>query len=202
MHRREFTLQLYDANRDVVQPLNSVETDAPAPVWRCSGCLMAWGVYGDTTPECRPAGDGCPFCTGMRWAADNSRARAIDTQARIITASLTPFAVHLAAPSAIDATERAIKQGHYHRLTLSCQPHIAAKVRDDVQDAMRLWMRQDTRLIHLRHIGIDFHDGYMYGGGGNGYARVAAVNVHVRFGYNGRPSSHDERFTVRYRWVQ
>ena len=66
MDRRVFTLQLFD-RQDPAQ-------EAPAsPVWRCSGCLMAWGVYGPTTAQARPQGDGCPLCKNVWWIGIDMR---------------------------------------------------------------------------------------------------------------------------------
>ena len=62
MDRREFTLQLYDgkvAPAPFIPDLGSVTRAVDGRLWRCSGCLMAWGVYGYTTSDARPVGDGC-----------------------------------------------------------------------------------------------------------------------------------------------
>ena len=124
MDRRTFTLQLFDGLQPRPQP-----PGAPAlPSWRCSGCLMAWGVYGPTMADARPQGDGCPLCVAKAWMADNQLALAIDERAGIRSKVIvTPRAKY-----AIAVVEAVIVQGHYNRLTHSIQPLLTDKVRNSM----------------------------------------------------------------------
>lgn len=196
MDRRQFTLQLYDGKLPpmpgYVQPMSSPELADVAPRWRCSGCLMAWGVYGATTADGRPEGHGCLLC-GMleKWVADSPGARMIDNRVGIDTSS-DYHTLHPAAPYAIASVERAITEGHFHRLTFACQPNIATRVRIAVDFTMKHWMRLHERGQILHPIDTDFlirHD-------------IATMHVHVRMGLTGQPAKQCDRFTVRYRWVQ
>lgn len=207
MHRREFTLQLYDGKPPIVPPLkpqSSQELEAVAPTWRCSGCLMAWGVYGPTTADARPEGEGCPFCDNIQtWMADSPAARMIDQQSAVpeYSASLALSTMHSAAPFAIQAAEHAIKQGHYHRLTRSSWPMIERKVIAIVKSTLTHWLsREDNRKV-LHPIGIEFHDGELFSNG-HLHGMVAAMTVSVRMGYVGQAVDACEEFKVRYRWVQ
>ncbi len=195
MHRREFTLQLYDGKPPPppidtpLTRLSSLDVAATAPTWRCSGCLMAWGVYGATTGDARPEGAGCTFCKSEIWMADSPAARMLDSRAGRAPSQLALDSIHAAAPYAIHAAEYAIKQGHYNRLTHSCQDPIKEKVAIGVRETMLQWLRMHGSGQRLDHIQVGFYN-----------ADMAVMTVMVSMAY---PSSTTrDKFTVRYRWVQ
>lgn len=188
MDRRAFTLQLYAGKSCPPPIMDSASERSTGPVWRCSGCLMAWGVYGPTTSDARPQGDGCDFCDSKEsWIPDSPLAREIDERAGIGYLTSDQY-----APAyAVAAVERVIEQGHYHCLTRSCYPQIEKQVRAAVETTMEVWVDRHRPDQVLRHVQIGFYNG--------GEPRVAVMTVQVTIGY-----PHDikcTRFIVRYRWV-
>ncbi len=208
MDRREFTLQLYDGRSkptpivpvQVAPTQDSAQVAETSPTWRCSGCLMAWGVYGPTTSKGRPEGDGCLWCSrngaGCKpatWVAESPGARKIDDLAFIDSRGRLAH-LHDAAPLVIASVEHVILRGQYHRLTPSAQDPISDKVRTAVEFTMMRWMREHRAMTDLQPITIEFHTGYLH------TAKIAAMSVGVRLT---QPTwKGGEKFTVRYRWVQ
>ncbi len=202
MDRRQFTLQLYDGkptSKRMPDDLTSfsgplsMQHVRPEALWRCSGCLMAWGSYGASyTQDGRPIGQGCDHCKAGVWMADSPAAQVIDDAAghdfRKCFDSLHPAAAY-----AIAAAERTIIEGQYVRLTPSCEPHIRAKVRDAVTSVMEQWIGQHRPGKVLRSSNADFL-----------HSDVAVMTLHIGIGYLHQPASDSniERFVVRYRWVQ
>ena len=108
MDRRAFTLQLYAGKSPLPMPTSSLAQHAN-PTWRCSGCFMLWGVYGYTTDDARPSGDGCTLCDDTQsWIADSPMARLIDERAGIDSRASLDI-VHTAAFYTVAAMEQVIE---------------------------------------------------------------------------------------------
>lgn len=196
MPRRSFTLQMYPGRVGpppiAPPPPDSVALAAVAPTWRCSGCLMAWGVYGPTTSDARPAGSGCEHCRDASWVADSPAARMIDEAAGIDSRQCLDQ-LHPAAPFAMAALEHAIRQGQWNRLTSTCERPLMARVYSSVEVAMDRWIKQFRSGKELRDLRINFD--YSIGA-------VMKVEVCIAYPYAEHNDSRNECFTLRHRWVQ
>lgn len=195
MPRRSFTLQMYSGRVGpkpiAPPPPDSATIAAVAPTWRCSGCLMAWGVYGPTTSDARPVGQGCAHCRDANWVADSPAARIIDDAAGIDSRQCLDQ-LHPAAPYAMAALELAIQQGQWNRLTSTCERFIMARVYPSVEAVMDRWVKQSRPgMVVLTYVTFD-------------YTLGAVMEVEVCIAYpNARPNDkRSEEFIIRHRWVQ
>ncbi len=186
MDRRAFTLQLY-AGKSPLPMLTSSLAQHASPTWRCSGCLMLWGVYGYTTDDARPSGAGCTLCDDTQsWIADSSMARLIDERVSVDSARFD--SVHTAAFYTVAAMEQVIEQGQYNRLTHSCQRPLREKVSKAVTSTMESWIAQHGPGRELQLVQVAF---YTPG------PAVMTVIVEIGYPHGLKPT----RFIVRYRWV-
>lgn len=200
MGRRQFTLQLYDGKvlSPPMVPTSGTRIQvAVVPVWRCSGCLMAWSTYGCATILGRPMGSGCGSCAEGRWFGDNVLARRIDVgnSAYRVDGGAMISKLHEAAPVASAALEYAIAEGGWRRLTLSCESFIGKRVRECIDQVMHAWVVQNESCKQMRPLNITFQ----YPSAGS--RREISVTIILAKPGETTPESKD-RFIVRYRWVQ
>ena len=186
MGRREFTLQMHPGRPlppSVVPAAEPVSHVGDYPRWRCSRCLMAWGVYGPTSDQGRPTGKGCGHCRSAVWIPASSEARMVDEA--IGLASRIPFGGHRAAPLVMAAVEEAVAP--WHRLTHTCHGPIEQKVRPVVSSVIERWVGEH-RLGRIAFQTLDFSPNMM--------------TVGIGIGRPGDQRREHETFCVRYRWVQ
>lgn len=196
MGRREFTLQMWRGKKpepsivpapDSFEPAVRVESVATSPRWRCSKCLMAWGVYGPTTADARPQGNGCGECRDARWIADCPQSRIIDQRANIADHAAYQE-LHPAAPLVMAIVERTIERGRWHRLATSCHGPIEQKVRPAVNEVMKRWAAENRPSRRLLFPTVQF--------------TMNTMTVTCGFNDHAIGLGNVESFSVRYRWVQ
>lgn len=185
--RREFTLQMYDGGTP--EPDESPAIDAGfrledrrmAPTWRCSGCLMAWGVYRPPYQHERPQGNGCRLCDTAAWFPDNSGARVIDAKAGLDTHPAMQM-LHPAAWAAAAAVETTAQRHDLH----GNQSMLRDVVIVSLDEVLRPWVAKRRKGMIILPFDIEFVDDTM------------SVTITL---VDPRKLQVGETFCVRYRWV-
>lgn len=191
MHRR-FTLQM---ERGLEEPETAsiyvYKGSAKVPVWRCSGCLMAQGVYRQTTNNGRPLGSGCEQCgKDEQWLPVNPLACRIDGVPVKRMGDYEPQ--HPLQPIMVAAVEGAILGGQWHRLTSSCEPYIVQAVSAAVRNEVTPWVNEQYG-VGARKVLTELRFHY----------QTNTVTVTVTLSHPGLwDNSNTKRVAVRYRWVQ
>lgn len=194
MHRR-FILQLADGVPELKAFYRDAALAVTVPVWRCSGCLMAQGVYAATGADGRPQGEGCIKCVRMTWVPANRLASQIDGE---VWRGFTHKGVHDLQPIMIAAVEGVILGGSFHRLTSSCENIIGNMVSEAVGQEAKGWLsRAPLAERHGRYRRCSVMFDYSI--------HVMTVTVHLAE-YNPGATTQSfeplEPVRVRYRWVQ